>query len=97
MYLFQQFNYVKCVVQALEKATAVRGNAAFHFSDSLTYSNSPEEKARSLRALPTRTSAVAQNKEFNKGFARIAQSSFAEESSHFVLLTVAALSLAPSS
>lgn len=74
MYSLQQFNNVKCVVQALEKATAVSGNAAFHFSDSLTDSNSPEEKARSLRALPTRTSAVAQNREFNKGFAGIAQS-----------------------
>lgn len=75
-YLFQQLNNVKCVVQAMEKATAVRGNAAFHFSDSLTYPNSTEEKARFLCALPTRTSTVAQNKEFNKGFAGIAQSQF---------------------
>lgn len=58
----------------MEKATAVRGNPAFHFSDSLAYPNSTEEKTRFPHVLPTCTSTVAQNKEFNKGIASIAQS-----------------------
>lgn len=57
----------------MEKASGVRGNAAFHFSDSWTYPNSPEEETRFLPALPTHTSTVAQNKMFNKWFASISQ------------------------
>lgn len=80
----------------MDKATAVRGNPAFRFSDSLTYPNSAQEKARFLQPLPTHASIVAKTRKFNVFFQDSPKSAFLK-SSHFVLFLATALSLAPSS